>query len=144
MGEYFLPRRGTGFGEKGQRLVFLLVVLSLGIGAATSTQSAQKSSDRPATSKTKSFDDAMKAMFDVHVFQQAEISPDGNRVAWVESLPGPGGVPSANSAIYVAGLSAPNATTRITAGDGKTAYEEHDVAWSPDGKSIALDRKSVV
>jgi dipeptidyl aminopeptidase/acylaminoacyl peptidase len=80
----------------------------------------------------------MKAMFDVRTFQQAEISPDGNRVAWVESLPGPGGAPSANSAIYLAELSAPDATTRITAGDGKAANEEHDIAWSPDGKSIAF------
>jgi len=30
----------------------------------------------------------MKAMFDVRTFAQAEISPDGNKVAWVESLPG--------------------------------------------------------
>ncbi|MGD0402994.1 MAG: S9 family peptidase [Candidatus Acidiferrales bacterium] len=80
----------------------------------------------------------MKAMFDVRTFQQAEISPDGKKVAWVESLPGPGGAPSANSAIYAAEVSAPDTTTRITAGDGKTAYEEHDVAWSPDGKQIAF------
>ncbi|HEX2776195.1 MAG TPA: hypothetical protein VHN10_06100, partial [Candidatus Acidoferrales bacterium] len=80
----------------------------------------------------------MKAMFGVRTFAQAEISPDGNKVAWVESLPGPGGAPSANSAIYVAEVSAPDATTRITAGDGKTACEEHDVAWSPDGKQIAF------
>ena len=124
--------------EKMTRVSYLLIAILAIITIAMPSQCAQQSSNTPSAANKKSLDDAMKAMFDVHVFQQAEISPDGNRVAWVESLPGPGGVRSANSAIYVAGLSAPNATTRITAGDGKTAYEEHDVAWSPDGKSIAF------
>ena len=125
-------------GEKMRRFVLLLIVIFASFTIARSTRGAQKSADTPATSNKKSLDDAMKAMFDVRTFAQAEISPDGNKVAWVESLPGPGGAPSANSAIYVAEVSAPNATTRITAGDGKTAYEEHDLAWSPDGKQIAF------
>ena len=77
-------------------------------------------------------------MFGVHTFQQAEISPDGKRVAWVESLPGAGDAPSKNSAIYVAELGAPDAAKRITAGDVKGAHEEHDVAWSPNNRSIAF------
>jgi len=121
-----------------RRLGFLLAVILVSITVGAPSQCAQKSSDAQATPKAKSLDDAMKAMFDVRTFAQAEISPDGNKVAWVESLPGPGGAPSANSAIYVAEVSAPDVRTRITAGDGKTAYEEHDVAWSPDGKQIAF------
>ena len=78
------------------------------------------------------------ALFDLHEFQQAEISPDGKHVAWVESLPGPGGAPSDNAAIYVADLSAPATSRRISAGDGKTAREEHDIAWSPDSKKLAF------
>ena len=51
---------------------------------------------------------------------------------------GPGGAPSSDSAIYVAKLSAPDAAKRISAGDGKVAHEEHDVAWSPDSKQLAF------
>ena len=121
-----------------RRRNFLSILMLASIIIAAPSQCAQQSSGMPTASSKKSLDDAMKAMFDVRTFQQAEISPDGSRVAWVESLPGPGGTPSANSAIYVAELAAPDATTRITAGDGNAAYEEHDIAWSPDGKSIAF------
>jgi dipeptidyl aminopeptidase/acylaminoacyl peptidase len=138
MGEGLLLRSTRKRSEKIRRFVLLLTAILASFTIATSTRGAQKLADPPATSNRKSLDSAMKAMFDVRTFQQAEISPDGNKVAWVESIPGPGGAPSANSAIYVAEVSAPDATTRITAGDGKTAYEEHDVAWSPDGKQIGF------
>ena len=134
--EYPSSRRRTEFVRKTRRFVFALVIALMTIAAPT--QCARKSSNTPSASNTKSLDDAMNAMFDVHTFQQSAVSPDGKRVVWVESLPGPGGAPSANSAIYVAELNAPDAATRVTAGDGKTAYEEHDVAWSPDGKQIAF------
>jgi dipeptidyl aminopeptidase/acylaminoacyl peptidase len=114
------------------RSLFALVAGFLLAALAARAQSPQKP-------KAKwPLDDAVHAMFDVHTFAQAEISPDGKRVAWVESLTGPGGAPSANSAIYVAELAAPAAARRITAGEGKASYEEHDLAWAPDSKRIAF------
>jgi dipeptidyl aminopeptidase/acylaminoacyl peptidase len=82
--------------------------------------------------------DAMRAMFGVRAFQQAAISPDGKYVAWVESLPGAGNAPSSNSAIYLAATDSAAVAKRITAGDGKAAHEEHDLAWSADSKRIAF------
>jgi len=82
--------------------------------------------------------DAIDAMFGLRQFQQAAISPDGKKVAWVETLLGPGGASSAKTAIYVASLSAPAAAKHISAGDGKAAHEEHDIAWSPDSKRLAF------
>ncbi len=59
-------------------------------------------------------------------FLEAKISPDGAHVAYVEALQ------EGKSAIYLA------PRRRITAGDGKASYDEHGVAWSPDGKQIAF------
>jgi dipeptidyl aminopeptidase/acylaminoacyl peptidase len=92
----------------------------------------------PSVKAKSSLDEAMLAMFDVRTFDQVQISPNGKQVAWVESLPGPGGAPSADSAIFVANLSSPSEAKRMTAGDRKTPYEEHDLAWSPDSKRLAF------
>jgi dipeptidyl aminopeptidase/acylaminoacyl peptidase len=80
---------------------------------------------------------AIHALFSARSFQQAIISPDGKRVAWVESLPGKNGAPSPNSAIFVANLNS-SETRRITAGDGSTPHAEHDLAWSPDSARLAF------
>jgi dipeptidyl aminopeptidase/acylaminoacyl peptidase len=83
-------------------------------------------------------EDAIRATFGVHEFQQAEISPDGKRVAWVETLTRKDGAPSPNSAIYVADIKNPATAHRISATGGTAAHAEHDVAWSPDSKRLAF------
>jgi Tol biopolymer transport system component len=103
-----------------------LTVLSLCSGVVA------QSSSKTARNAT------VEALFGVREFLQSEISPDGKRVAWVESLSGPNGEPSTNSAIYVAEVSAPESAKRITAGDGKSAHNEHDVAWSPDSRRLVF------
>ena len=137
----------------------LLVLLPIAAGQTSSAPGGQA-----APEARRSFDSAaMHAMFDVRAFKQAAISPDGKRVAWVEELPGPGGEPSSNSAIYVTDVATPGHPRQITAAGSTAAsrsrggersthrsarksrestlpgvYEEHDVAWSPDSQRIAF------
>jgi dipeptidyl aminopeptidase/acylaminoacyl peptidase len=115
-----------------------VIALLAAVAAISFRSSAQTQTARKAPPPQPAHDAAVDAMFGVLDFQQAEISPDGKRIAWVESLPGAGGAPSSNSAIYVADLSAPTTKKRITAGDGKAPHEEHDVAWSADSKQLAF------
>ncbi len=131
-------RKAISLGVEMRRLVFLLGLLSVCITLVAPVEYAQNATGAPSSSNAKSLDEAMKAMFGVRTFQQAEISADGKLVAWVESLPGPGGAPTSDSAIYVADLNSPDAAKRISAGAGKVAHEEHDIAWSPDGKRMAF------
>jgi dipeptidyl aminopeptidase/acylaminoacyl peptidase len=118
--------------KRASSTVCILIVLLFG-GAARAglPASAHASSQSP-------LDGAVEAMFGVREFMEAEISPDGNRVAWVESVPEAGDGPSSGSAIYVADLIASAAPTRLTAGDGKAAHDEHGLAWSPDSQRLVF------
>lgn len=46
-------------------------------------------------------DAVVETLFSAHTFEQAAISPDGKRVAWVETLQGRNGAPTGHTAIYV-------------------------------------------
>jgi dipeptidyl aminopeptidase/acylaminoacyl peptidase len=72
-------------------------------------------------------DPALAEIAATHRFLQTAIAPDGAHVAYVEGFAEPN-----QSAIYIA------PRKRITAGDGKTAYDESSIAWSPDGKQLAF------
>ena len=72
-------------------------------------------------------DPALAEIAATHRFLQAAISPDGSHVAYVEGLAAPD-----QSAIYIA------PRTRIGASNGKTACDEHAIAWSPDSKQLAF------
>ena len=68
----------------------------------------------------------------VRDFDQVAISPDGNRVAWVQSS-------ETGSAIYVQDLKSPGAKPkRISAVSDVHAASEDTIAWSPDSKHLAF------
>jgi dipeptidyl aminopeptidase/acylaminoacyl peptidase/alpha-L-arabinofuranosidase len=108
----------------------LLLLLTL-LGAAA------RAEDRPAAKP--SLDRLFDALTAVRTFKEVAISPDGQRVAWVEVLPDKAGDPLPPSEIYVADLRSPEAEPRrITAGNGTAAHAEHSLAWSPDGSRLAF------
>ncbi len=73
----------------------------------------------------------------VREFKEVAISPDGKRLAWVEELR-ENGADTGNSAIYVMHWRDGGAPRRVTAGDGKTAFWERSVTWSPDSSRLAF------
>src|SRR5579859_1025063 len=119
---------------------YLACVPALAGGApahsATKSSAAASQASRHAT--PSAMQEALRDMFNVHAISEAVISPDGRRVAWVESLSGKNGAPSGNSAIRVADWKSHAAPQRITAAAGGAAAAESNVAWSPDSKQIAF------
>jgi len=72
-------------------------------------------------------------------FDQVAISPDGTRVAWVQSSANASGEPTGGSAIYVQDLRSTNSKPkRISASTDIQAATEDTISWSPDSKHLAF------
>ncbi|HMI53758.1 MAG TPA: S9 family peptidase [Candidatus Saccharimonadales bacterium] len=82
--------------------------------------------------------EVIDTLFATHGFEQAAISPDGEKVAWVETLVGKDGAPNGRTSIFISGRVQPAAPKRISAAPDASARSEGDLAWSPDSKQIAF------
>ncbi len=110
---------------------------------------------RPATP----LDEVINTMFAARRFEQTAISPDGKKIAWVETLTGKDGAPDGNTAIYFTGPQSSEGPARISAATRTAAHQrtapengpmghlieylylpraEGSVAWSPDSTKIAF------
>ncbi|HXL20983.1 MAG TPA: S9 family peptidase [Candidatus Dormibacteraeota bacterium] len=99
-------------------------------------QARLKSSQKPQSGPA---DDALKTLFRTRRFEQAAISPDGKKVAWVETVIAKNGAPTGDTTIFsvdTAGLAVH--PRRIAAGAYDAVHSEGSVAWSPDSKQIAF------
>jgi dipeptidyl aminopeptidase/acylaminoacyl peptidase len=67
------------------------------------------------------------------------ISPDGHRVAWVQSAVNASGEPTGGTAIYVQDLRSSSAKPkRISAGNDDQPASEDTIAWSPDSRHLVF------
>lgn len=89
-----------------------------------------------ATQPNRSVEEYAKSVLGARQFRQVVISPDGARVAWVEKLQDQSGVPTKNSAVWVADTAGSTHFRRISAGTGNHA--EHSPTWSADSLEIAF------
>ena len=87
---------------------------------------------KPAATETK------QSLFKAQHFDQAAISPDGKRVAWVEIRADEDGAPTGKQDIFVQDASAAGKPIRVTAGGPTSHFNEGNIAWSPDSKRIAF------
>ena len=72
-------------------------------------------------------------------FDQVAISPDGNRVAWVQEAVNESGEATGGTTIFVQELKSPTSKPkRISAGTDTQVAGEGTIAWSPDSKHLAF------
>jgi dipeptidyl aminopeptidase/acylaminoacyl peptidase len=122
---------------KFEKLVCALGLCALGIclvapQSAGATSPAAKAVAKAADQETK------QSLFKAQQFDQAVISPDGNRVAWVEIRTDEEGAPTGKHDIYVQEISPAGKPARVTAGAPDSHFDEGNIAWSPDSKRIAF------
>ena len=107
----------------------VVIVLALcGFGSGVCAQQEAK----PAARATK------QSLFKAQHFDQVAISPDGKRVAWVETRSDADGAPTGKQDIFVQELPVAGKLVRVTAGTSAAHFNEGNIAWSPDSKRIAF------
>lgn len=119
------------------RIAIALGAFCLACAPVVARDASALAATKSSAALPQAMQQAMTDMFDVRAISEAVISPDGRRVAWVESLTGKNGAPSPNSAIYVADWKSHSTPQRVTAASGKSVTE-NNVAWLPDSKSLAF------
>jgi len=82
-------------------------------------------------------DAVIDSFFAARTFAQTAISPDGKKIAWVETLVGKDGAPDGNTAIYLVDRDG-SPPKRLTAAAGSMSRAEGSVAWSSDSQNIAF------
>jgi dipeptidyl aminopeptidase/acylaminoacyl peptidase len=82
--------------------------------------------------------DVINTLAATHRFEQAAISPDGKKVAWVEDIITKHGVATGDTVIYVSDVEGKTPPKRVTAAVADAMHAEGSVAWSPDSKRLAF------
>src|SRR5215471_6472410 len=105
---------------------------------ATSKQAVEKRlRDVQKEKSSLSVEKAIEALAAAGSFGEVAISPDGEKVAWVEELRDKNGVDTGNSTILITSI-AGNAPVRKITASQKAPRVESDIAWGPDSRQLAF------
>jgi dipeptidyl aminopeptidase/acylaminoacyl peptidase len=88
----------------------------------------------PLSAAPPNLDAALDSLSELHEFRQVALSPDGSRVAWIETSPIKGQSEPASVSVYVKELSDPSQAKRV----GEPAIRIQGLAWSSDGRLAFL------
>ncbi|MGB4786696.1 MAG: hypothetical protein WAQ77_18415, partial [Candidatus Acidiferrum sp.] len=95
---------------------FVAVALTLSIAGSIHLAAQDKISKKlAATAPATPVDEVVNTLFATRRFEQTAISPDGKKIAWVETLVGKDGAPDGNTAIYLTGLQSKEGPARVSA-----------------------------
>src|SRR5882724_4263903 len=118
---------------------FVAVALTLSIASSLHLAAQEKSSKKlVAIAPSTPVDEVVNTLFATRRFEQTAISPDGKKIAWVETRVGEDGAPDGNTAIYVADCESTAQAKRVTAAAVNVARAEGSLDWSPDSQQIAF------
>ena len=101
-------------------------------------QNPPKSDGGPKTTSQKAAGDPLRSLFFVQAFEQVAITPDGKKVAWVETQIDRDGARTGKRDIYVEEYEQSQKPLRVTAGAAAAYFNEKGLAWSPDSQKLAF------
>jgi WD40 repeat protein len=90
------------------------------------------------TTASAQIDKNLDSLYAVINYSQSALSPDGKKLAWVESVPGKAPATARHRVIRLRDLTRDSSPQRLTAGDGKKTCVENAVAWSADSKRLVF------
>jgi dipeptidyl aminopeptidase/acylaminoacyl peptidase len=105
-------------------------------GSKQSAEARLKAVAKPNASGSSQ--EVINTLSATHRFEQAAISRDGKKVAWVEDVIRKHGAPTGDTVIYIADIGATAPPKRISAIPNDALHAEGSVAWSPDSKKLAF------
>jgi dipeptidyl aminopeptidase/acylaminoacyl peptidase len=121
-----------------RKILVALAGVAACAGAALGQKPSRSNATSPETTPPKAAEDPLRSLFFAQTYVQAAISPDGKKVAWVETQIDRSGTRTGKQDIYAAEYEKSQKPLRITAGTGGAHFDEKDPAWSPDSQQLAF------